>query len=459
MDENLEPTEEEARILELLTPDWWKTNAHRRGIRNTTIEEARLTKSGVVARINLLANTTHETLEKQLPQIRTLLDVQDIHQTDLLPGGRASRVALAVRTRRVTDTMDMTWRPGITSIGVDTITGEEVYIPHTKRIRLAGASGAGKSWSTRPLIAPSVINPQRKVYLIDGKGEEAQVWCDVCETAVEPDEIINLIDHLHDLMQRNKAILKRARASAWTPDLGPENIVLVDEGRVVLAILAAYDKLNQKVEDGEEPVTPSLRKLIDLSSLGRSRGIILIWCTQYPTTSGANPGIDPQINANVDDSFCLRVNTFKQAQVMLEENARFGPHRIPSTPEMRGHGFLDSHGMNLIRTWTLDDDGVRGLKAYQSGGGGSPVLPPAVGVSPSGVRAEERTQVVVTPDHVMRVLGDHDVVTAQQIAADLSSDVRSVSRILSELVARGVVGSRHNGSVHLYGKGVFPPRF
>ncbi|MFB7858946.1 hypothetical protein [Rhodococcus qingshengii] len=279
---------------------------------------------------------------------------------------------------------------------------------------------------------------------------------------MEPDEIIDLIDHLHAQMLRNKKILKDAGASTWSPQLGPETIVLVDEGRVVLSVVAAYDKINQKVEDGEEPITPSLRKLIDLSSLGRSRGIVLIWCTQYPTTSGPNPGIDPQLNANVDDSFCLRVNTYKQAQVMLEENARFGPHKIPSTPEMRGHGFLDSHGRNLIRTWTLDDDGVRGLKDYRDGGGGSPgpssglpVLGPSSPVLE--VRgSEERTTVVVTSDQVMRVLGDHDVVSSQQIATDLSSDVRSVRDVLADLMVRGLVGSRHNGSVHLYGKSVFP---
>lgn len=432
----LTPDAEEARLLSILNDEWWQKRAPSRGVKNTSIEEARLTKSGVVTKLLLDRDMTMERLERMLPQIRTLLDIQDEHQTDLLEGGRASKVALAIRTRRVTDTMDMTWRPGIETLGVDTVTGKEVDIPHDYRLLIAGASGSGKSWATRPLMARSVVRPDREVILIDGKGEEATVWCDVCRTAVEPYEIIELIDELHDDMWRRKNILKRHGLSVWDTRLGPEREIFVDEGRVVLAILSLHDKGIGKPEEGEEPITPSLQKLIDLSSLGRSRGIVLNWATQYPTTSGQNPGIDPQININVDVRFCLRVKSEQQARVILDDDANYGPQNIPTRKEMRGHGYKGEHGPTLVRTWTVTDETVRSLKDYGRSGADLPPSPPPV----------------IDDGLVRQMLGTSEMLTAAQIASQHGGDAKAVAKILTDLMVRGEIGSRWlNGRIH-YGK-------
>jgi hypothetical protein len=49
----------------------------------------------------------------------------------------------------------------------------------------AGASGTGKSWSFRPLMATAHLRGD--LLLIDGKGEEATLWESACRVAVERD--------------------------------------------------------------------------------------------------------------------------------------------------------------------------------------------------------------------------------------------------------------------------------
>lgn len=452
MGNELIPTEEEARLLELLTNEWWQKNAPARGIEHTKIEETKLTKSGIVSKLVLTDRMTLEALESRIGQVRTLLNVMDEHQTNLLEGGRAAKVALAIRTRRVTDTMNMLWHPGIETFGVDTVTGDEVDIPYDFRLLLAGASGSGKSWAMRPLMARSVIRPDRNVILIDGKGEEANAWSGVCRTAVEPAETVELVDELHDDMFRRKNLMKRHALSMWDTRLGPVRLVFVDEGRVVLSRLHAHDKQMSKMvskqDEGEGYVTPSVEKVIDLSSLGRSRGIVLIWGTQYPTTSGNNPGIDPQINVNIDARFCLRVRSFKQAQVILDDDAIYGPHRIPSTKATRGYGYKGEHGPNLIRTWTVTDEVIQSLKEH---GGTTTALPPSPPSPPQLPRISPQMDL----DRVRSAMGNRTI-SAAQLATQFGADAREVSRILTDLMIRGEIGSCYDGGMHLYGKSLLP---
>lgn len=421
------PNAEEVRLLEALRPERWEQNAPSRGVRHTVVEDARLTASGVVAKLQLRNELTMKKLRQQLGQIRTLLDVQDDHQTDLLEGGRASRVALAIRTRRVTDTMDMTWQSGATTLGVDTITGREVDVPADDRVLIAGASGSGKSWAARPLIARAVV-AGRPVLMLDGKGEEATPWEGIIDTAVAPHEIVDAIEREHAEMGRRKIILKQAGKSSWDPSLGPERLVIVDEGRVVLSILSVHDKNRPKPEEGEEPDIPVLQKLIDLSSLGRSRGIVLYWMTQYPVTSGQNPGIDPQININVDTRFCLRVKTATQAGVVLDDDADYGPQAIPSSKAMRGHGYKAEHGPNLIRTWTVTDEMIRNLKTVTST---STTLKPSIS------------------DRVLSAM-ESGAAVLEQISKITKEPTKEVARVLTSLMISGKVVAVFDGQQHTY---------
>lgn len=442
MDERLIPNDEETRLLNILTNEWWQKHAPARGVKETTIDEARLTKSGVVAKLVLNFEMTMEKLKRKLPQIRTLLDIKDEHQTDLLEGGRASKVALAIRTRRVTDTMNMTWRSGITSLGVDTITGEEVRIPFASQIQVAGAKGSGKSWAIRPLIMAARNDPTIDLTYLDPKMVEGSLMKSIIRTAVGYDAIFKHLDYAHADMWKRADMMSKAGKTVWDINDGPTKILIVDEGRDLLAATHDEDsrqtKENRKQRDDDAVLDDYLsyhRKLVQLSSMGRAWGYFIWWLTQYPTVSGPGAGIDRMIDVNADYRVCLRLSKAEQSKVALAEDADYGPHLIPAGPAMRGHAYLGGHGPTLIRTWTVTDEMINGY-----GGGGTPGVPLLPPAPPQ-----------MGLDGVRMALGA-DVMSAAQVATQFGGDVRGAARILTDLMIRGEIGSRFDGTAHLYGK-------
>jgi S-DNA-T family DNA segregation ATPase FtsK/SpoIIIE len=336
------PTEEEQRILDRLAPAHWAANAEGRGLKDTITGTPELTESGITVSVRLDGKWTPEELAKAEGNIRALLGARTALRIEIKAGEWGGWASITLRTRFAGDGMDMTWNPERIGIGIDTVTGRPVAIPLDARLTIAGASGSGKSWSSRSLLAAAHLLGD--AVFIDGKGEEATVWSKVCRTASEPDEIIAAVDEVFREMNRRKKEMKRREISVWD---GRQLTLYVDEGRVILAMK------NKKL----------LAQLIDISALGRSRGVVLWWATQYPTTSGNSAGIHPQIAANTDARFALRVKNLTHAQVALDDDADYGPHLIPATKEMRGHGYLAGYGAHLIRTWTMNDDAVKALPA------------------------------------------------------------------------------------------------
>lgn len=252
--------------------------------------------------------------------------------------------------RSKVDTRPMIWTPDrmhddpqhFASLGINTETGEPVAVQFDERLLICGASGTGKSWSTRPLLAHAHLNGS--LIMLDGKGEEGNVWDGICRVGNETDEIVWLIRAVHEEMQRRKRILKDKGLSVWT---GEQLTVFVDEGQVILALLKGDAALMQQLRE--------------LASLGRSRGIVLWWATQKPTMSGSAPGIDSQMAGNLLQRFALRVATENEARTALDDCAHYGPQSIPDDRAMRGHGYLKGYGPALLRTWTMDDAAVRSL--------------------------------------------------------------------------------------------------
>ncbi|MBD3004784.1 hypothetical protein [Streptomyces sp. 5-10] len=366
------PTEEEVRLLKCFSGDYWNQRARKYRMNGTEVVSASVTESGVVADISLNGETTLDELKKQIPRIRIILDVLDSDLLDVVSGGRGTRAQIAVRTRRITDTMDMLWHPGITSLGVDTITGEEIDVPWDQRILFSGSSGSGKSRSTRPVMARAVVDPQHMVSaFVDGKGEDATEWRGVVPVAVDDDEIIDAIELEYAEMIRRKKIMSREGIGSWDLSLGPRRLFVVDEGQVVLAIVKAEDKRRGRVQDDDEEFDPDdddvpvEQKLIRLSSQARTREQIMIWSTQYAITGGPAPGITNLIRANFDYSFCLRVNSRKNTEVALGEDCGVFPHKLPRETWVRGHGYLNTHNENLIRTWNVPKESIRSLADFR----------------------------------------------------------------------------------------------
>lgn len=377
----LKSTDEELRLLDLLQPAWWEVEARKRGFRGISLTNASLTESGVVATLQFDGRDALVDLERGHQKIRAMLDILDTDLSDISPSGRSSKVLFAIRTRYITDELDMFWHPGITTLGRDTVTGEEVDVPRNERILVGGASGSGKSWSTRSLMARAVVLPDEELaWFIDGKGEEATVWRGICRCAVAHEEIIEAIESAHAMMEDRAAQMAKLGLSKWDFQLGPRKLIVIDEGYSVLCAVIEEDKRRGKAPKNQDeeytfqegPDKPVMQKLTELSSQGRSREVILMWMTQNPLRTGDDRGITSGIRSNFDYSFCLRVNTPQNTTTVLGDGSGVEPHTLPRGTRFRGHGYLNVHGRNLIRTWTLTDDMVRLLSFPQNGLGQFP---------------------------------------------------------------------------------------
>ncbi|MFE0472430.1 hypothetical protein ACFW2V_12520 [Streptomyces sp. NPDC058947] len=373
----LEPTDEEQRLLDLLTADYWDKESERRGLRGVKLHSSKLTESGVVATLELTGRDGLKELRQKHSTVRVMLDVLDNDLTDLTPGGRASKVLFSVRTRYITDELDMLWHPGITTLGRDTVTGEEVDVPRDQRLLVGGSSGSGKSWSTRALMARAVVHPDEELgHFIDGKGEESIWWRKVCKCAITHEEIIDAIEYEYAVMEERAARMQKEGTGVWNFEWGPRRLVVIDEGYSVLCAVIEEDKRRGKVPKGEDdyvftegPNKSLMQKLTELSSQGRTREVILMWMTQNPLRSGDDRGITSAIRTNFDYSFCLRVNTQENTETVLGKGAGVEPHNLPRGNRFRGYGYLNTHGPNLLRTWTVTNEMIP-LLAYPDHGRG-----------------------------------------------------------------------------------------
>lgn len=374
----LTPTEEEQRLLDLVRQDgWWDRQCKQRQIKDVRCLGAELTESGVVFELDLHGAWDLDNLENKHGVLRAMLDVLDADLTDLTPGGRGSKALFSVRTRYITDELDMLWHPGITTLGRDTVTGEEVDVPRHERLMVGGSSGSGKSWSTRSLMARAVVHQDEKLAgLLDGKGEEATYWRGVCPTFVSHESIIEGIETAWEVMEERRVILEKEQLGMWTSDLGPRLLYVIDEGQAVLSAVEQEDRARKArsrildVEDAlEGPEKSVMQKLRELSSQGRTREVVIMWMTQNPLVSGDGRGITSEVRANFDYAFCLRVNTRSNTSVVLGDESGVKPHKLPRGERYRGHGYLNTHGRHLIRTWTVTNEMIP-LLAYPDCGRG-----------------------------------------------------------------------------------------
>lgn len=347
---------EERQLVERLDPSYWVQHAAERGLGGTVTTPAEVTSGGIRCDVRLDGKWTVKELTAQVDNIRALLGARTALRIRVTSGPRGGWAVLTLATRSAADEVSSRWTPErmpadplLMSLGLDTETGDEVTVPFDERLLVSGASGTGKSWSTRPLMATAHLRGD--LLLIDGKGEEANIWEAVCRVAVEGDEIAAAIDEAWHEMNRRKRDMKKRKISVWD---GRQLTVVIDEGQVVLA--------NLKLDKSDKGKA-RMQRLIELSSLGRSRGVVLWWATQYPVTDGAAPGVHQLIAPNLLTRFSLRVAGTTQAQVALDDCAHYAPQQIPEDRAHRGHGFLKGYGPRMIRTWTLDDDGVRALPA------------------------------------------------------------------------------------------------
>ncbi|MEE2040907.1 FtsK/SpoIIIE domain-containing protein [Nocardiopsis sp. CT-R113] len=396
----------EAQILALL--DQWGDLAPERGLADAAIGTVTAGRTGIEAVVNTSGKLTPAGLAKRVDAVRALLEVPTDIRIEIRDGARGDQALLKVRTRHLD--IDTTWNPGRVGLGVNTDTGQPVDVSDDDRMLVCGASGSGKSWALRPLMARTVLSGRDHLVYIDGKGEEGRLWQGKGRVATSTEDIADLVE---ELCQEMDGRAEAMTGSVWT---GPRIMAVIDEGRYVLA------NASKK----------TIKGLIDISSLGRSRGVVLRWCTQYPVTSGTAPGVHQQIAPNVDQMFSLRVKSETHARVALDDDADYGPQHIGL--DQKGHGYLGEYGPTLIQTWTMPDKAVKALPDREPWEHTGDVDDDVVEQAPAGAEAPG------VLDAAMDLMGASGGVRAEDVAEHMGVDVVDVYKVMQDL---GVRASRY----------------
>lgn len=433
---------EEHQLMKRLDPAEWKRRAPERGLEGTLSSDPKVTKAGIEVMVRMENKWTLAGLKAEEDRLRALLQVKDGTRMKISSGPRGDWAKLKFLTRRATDgDKNLEWSSEKIpdggknmSLGVDTETGEEVIFPLKSRTSISGASGSGKSWLVRSLMA--VAHTQGDIIFLDGKGEEANIWRKVCRVAVKPKEIFDMLDAVYKESDRRAAIMEEKDLSVWN---GKQLTVIVDEGQVILALLSG-DKRR-------------IQNLVEISSLGRSRGIVLWWVTQYPTVSGANPGMHQLISANMDVKISLRVARSEHARVALGDDAYYGPEKLRPREDV-GHCYMSGHGPSLIRGWRMPDPVVRSLEPSvwtppakekaEGFGSGEPSGVTTVRISPE--KEEEPTGKQTNKDrvHSSILIG---ATSQAQIVEWTGINKGTVSSAVRALIAEGEVVKSSDGKI------------
>lgn len=316
----LKPTAEESALLKRLQPQHWKEHAEQRGLAGTLTGRPRLTEAGIVCAVRLDGTWTATKLRTAEDHIRALLGARTSLRMQIKAGKQGGWAELILRTRSAADGDDLTWTPERRSLGIDTVTGEQVTVPLGERLLIAGRSGAGKSVASRPLLYDASEGATNALVIIDLKRVEGRLWDHRARVASTPHEVIDVTDELETEMLDRLSILPKGQ-DTWTPTADrPRITVVVDEGAEVMT---AADSVPYETETGDGKTRTvkrsALPALESIARMGRAACIDLWWMTQKPTIGD---GIPKQIAPQIGVSICLAVRTPAEARVVLGEDAQ-----------------------------------------------------------------------------------------------------------------------------------------
>ncbi|MGH6979547.1 MAG: hypothetical protein ACRED4_09680 [Brevundimonas sp.] len=351
--EALRPSQHERELLQRLAPKEWARFAEPRGLADVVAGDAVLTESGIQVKLTLNGTMDVETLRKRAAHIRAALRLKEDVRMELREGKTGGHARLTLRTRSASAGIDMTgWKPG-DAWAVNTVTGEVVPVPLGKRLMFAGTSGAGKSWSARPLMAEASEHADHRLVVFDRKHTEAKNWQHRARTACELEDMRELCEELIAEGEARLQLIPRGEDVVSISDTRPRITVFVDEGG---ELISDGKTKHEKDEEGRKDYGDILTSLRTVARKYRAAEIILVWCTQKPALSGDGHGLDSQIAGQLVHRLSLALATSTDSQVVfgndaiekgwkghelpmpgfaLYRNQELGPKAVPQMLKMR----------------------------------------------------------------------------------------------------------------------------
>lgn len=241
------------------------------------------------------------------------------------------------------------WEPIPVGVGED---GESVTVLLPKRnLLLGGEPGAGKSVALSMLVASAALDPECRLWLLDGKLVELATWSRSAarSAGVGCAEAIEVLHTLRGEMDdRYAQLLGSGRRKVAEGDALALNVVVIDE-------LAHYLTVSDRKERSE--FADLLR---DLVSRGRAAGIIVLAATQKPSSD--------VVPTSIRDLFgfrwAMRCSTPQASDTILGSGwASEGYSAADVDPASRGVGYLLHEGgiPQRIRSYYLHDSDLASL--------------------------------------------------------------------------------------------------
>jgi len=243
------------------------------------------------------------------------------------------------------------WQPIPVAVGED---GQAVTVLLPERnLLLGGEPGAGKSVALSLLVATAALDPECKLWLLDGKLVELATWtrCAEGSAGVRVSEAIEVLGSLQEEMDhRYTQLLRGGKRKVAQGDGLPLHIVVVDE-------LAHYLTTSDRKDR-----TEFADLLRDLVSRGRAAGIIVLAATQKPSAD--------VVPTSIRDLFgfrwAMRCSTPQASDTILGSGwASAGYSAADVDPASRGVGYLLHEGgiPQRLRSYYLDDSALASISA------------------------------------------------------------------------------------------------
>jgi S-DNA-T family DNA segregation ATPase FtsK/SpoIIIE len=484
--EALRPSQEERDLLRRLDPKEWPRVAEPRGLADVVSAGATLTDSGIQAKLTLNGTMDLATLLKREAQLRAALRLREGTRMELREGKTGGHARLTLRTRSAADTLDMTgWKPG-DAWAVNTVTGETVPVPLGKRLLFAGTSGAGKSWSARPLMAEASEREDHRLVIFDRKHIEGRNWEHRARVACELDDMRDLCDELSAEGEERLKAIPRGKDVVEISASRPRITVFVDEGG---ELISDSKTKYPKDEDGRSDYSDIMSTLRTIARKYRAAEIILVWCTQKPALSGEGHGLDSQIAGQLVHRLSLALATSTDTQVVfgndaiekgwkanelpmpgfaLFRNQELGPKSVPQMLKMRAMSPKDVIELPNRPIWsrtvsstgatakdieirkglegaTLADTGTDPWDELLPQSADTPTLVLGSDIPTTDSGSTQRVAAADRDDQIMNALRSQPCVTLSDLARVLGIHKQTVKRSLDRLAVDGLVRQDDEG--------------
>lgn len=238
-------------------------------------------------------------------------------------------------------------------VGLDEDGGTLLMSLPERNVLVGGEPGAGKSAALSVVIAAAALDPNARLWLLDGKLVELAAWAPCAERVAGADvaEAIELLRDVRVEMEaRYRRLLRDGKRKVSRGDGLELHLVAVDE----LAFYLSVEDRKQRAEFAE--------LLRDLVARGRAAGVIVVAATQKPGSDVVPTALRDLFGFRL----ALRCNTPQASDTILGQGwATLGYRASDIASADRGVGYLLAEGGTPVRLrmFFVSDDDVSELAA------------------------------------------------------------------------------------------------